>query len=72
MKRTLGSNVSAMVDSTGALVFVDWICPYCGEYHSTQFFTSNTTVKNGWFETDQECDSCGKEVTIECHDVTIE
>lgn len=67
MKVTEGRNVKVSVDSTGGAFSVDWTCPYCGAYNAGFYFTSNSDLLDG-FETDQECDECGREVTIECDD----
>lgn len=68
MRRTRGTNVRIDVDSTGGLITVDWHCPYCGQYNSGFYFSSNVGVLRGDFEIDHECDDCGKMVTIECSD----
>jgi len=65
-RRTEATNWYHMVpeDSTGSLLCVEFNCPYCGEDNSNQFFTRETGLS--YFETDQTCDYCGKNVIVEC------
>ena len=65
-KRTSANNWYPIVpeDSTGNLISVDFTCPYCGYDNSVQFFTRETGLS--FFETDQKCDMCDKEVIVEC------
>ena len=56
-------------DRNGAMVNIDFDCPYCGE--STGVFisvgSSSVDCIDGSWETDQTCPVCDKDVVIECH-----
>ena len=55
-------------DNTGAMVNIDYICPHCG-FSTGNFIlvgASNVDKLDGPWETDQICEVCDKEVTIEC------
>jgi hypothetical protein len=69
-KRTIAINWVEVVkrDETGAIVNIDYSCPYChcdtGEL--ILIGASNVDKIDNGFETDQVCGICGKDVTIEC------
>lgn len=55
-------------DETGAMVNIDYICPHC--HFATGNFISIgandiSKIDDDW-ETDQRCEICGEDVTIEC------
>ena len=56
-------------DNTGAMVNINYVCPHCG--FSTGNFISigaeNVDKLDGSWETDQICEVCDKNVTIECY-----
>lgn len=70
MKSTIATKWDLPVgkDETGALVQIDFICPYC-HFNDNQMILIGATnldkIDNG-FETDQVCGICGKKVIIEC------
>lgn len=56
-------------DNTGAMVNINYVCPHCG--FSTGNLISigaeNVDKLDGSWETDQICEVCDKNVTIECY-----
>lgn len=56
-------------DETGAIVNIDYVCPYCN--YSTgdviSIGASNVDKIDSDWETDQVCVICNKPVIIECH-----
>ena len=56
-------------DATGAMVNIDYVCPYCG-YSTGELISigaDKVDALDGSWATDQECGICGKTVTIECY-----
>ena len=70
MKRVQGSNVKVSRDAEGALLTVDWVCPYCGEWNAGFYSYPALSKIHGDFEIDHDCDVCGKVSTIECRNAT--
>lgn len=68
-KRTIATNFEVIVkDETGAMVNIDYTCPYC-HYNTGELITigsDNVEKIDSDFETDQVCGVCGKDVIIEC------
>ena len=55
-------------DDTGALINIDYICPYCDSSTGEIILVGADNVDkidNG-FETDQVCGNCYKDLIIEC------
>ena len=55
-------------DETGAMVNIDYTCPYC-HYATGELISigaSNVGKVDSGFETDQVCGICDKDVIIEC------
>ena len=55
-------------DETGALINIDYKCPYCG-FDTGNFISigaSSVSIINGPWETDQTCPVCDKDVIIQC------
>ena len=69
-KRTTATNWEVVVrDAGGAMVNIDYVCPHCG-YSTGNFIligASSVGCLDGSWETDQECEVCGKKVTIACY-----
>jgi len=69
-KRTIATQWDLPVgkDETGALVQIDFTCPYChfNDYQMILIGANNVDKTDSGFETDQVCGFCGKIVTIEC------
>ena len=55
-------------DDTGAMVNIDYSCPYCHFDTGELIFVGagNVDKVDSGFETDQVCGVCGKDVIIEC------
>lgn len=55
-------------DETGALLSLDYTCPYCEfENHVlTTVKAEETHYLDDKFETDQTCEWCNEEVIVEC------
>ena len=70
MKRTTATNVRADVDSTGSIISIDWVCPYC-EFENHELVNTTEEVSEYGFEMDRECGWCLKTVTVECPDVEM-
>lgn len=68
MKRVRATDVKVDIDDTGGLISFDWECPYCHMTNYAFTYSGNVEVVCGDFETDQECDYCGKSATVECCD----
>ncbi len=66
MKEVFGTNIKVSKDSAGALISVDWVCPYCGMWNPDFFVTSMVDQMDGDFASDRVCDGCSKEVSIVC------
>ena len=68
-KRTIATNWEVIIrDVTGAMVNIDYICPYC-HYATGELISigaDNADKVDTGFETDQFCGTCGKSVIIEC------
>lgn len=68
-KRTRATNWELIgKDETGALVNLDYKCPYC-EYDTGDLISigsTNVDKIDGPWETDQVCPICGKDVIVEC------
>lgn len=68
-KRTIATSWEVIVrDETGAMVNIDYVCPYCG-YATGELISigaSNVDKIDGAFETDQVCGICNKKIIIEC------
>ena len=68
-KHATATNWEVVVrDETGAMVNIDYVCPHCG-YSTGNLISigaSNLWYLDGSWETDQECEVCGKAVTIGC------
>lgn len=68
-KRTIATNWEVIVrDETGAMVNIDYTCPYC-HYDTGELIAigaDDVDKIDGSFETDQVCVICGKDVIIEC------
>lgn len=70
VRRTTAINWEVIVrDGTGAMVNIDYVCPYCntatGEFISIGV-SDVDKIDSSW-ETDQVCGICDKNVIIECH-----
>lgn len=70
-KRTRATSWELVVgkDETGAMVSIDYKCPYCGYDAGELIFVGASNVDkldNSW-ETDQTCPICYKKVIVECH-----
>jgi len=69
-KRTIATNwlLVGDKDETGALVNIDYTCPYCHYSTGEMIFigASNVDKIDYGFETDQICGICGKNIIIEC------
>lgn len=55
-------------DETGAMVNIDYKCPYCGYDTGNLIFVGSSNVDKidePW-ETDQVCPVCDKDVIVEC------
>ena len=69
-KRVTADSWSEMTgrDETGAIIDIKFTCPYCDSTNYANFFVrpSNFGIIDSGFETDQECDDCGKKVIVEC------
>jgi len=69
-KRTIATNwvVVGGKDETGAMVNIDYTCPYCHYDTGELIFigAGNVDKIDSGFETDQVCGTCGKDVIIEC------
>ena len=69
MKSTKGENVKVSTDSTGSIISVDWVCPYC-EFENHELVNTSTIVDvDAGFEMDRNCTWCDKTATVECLDV---
>lgn len=69
MREVEGREVKVSRDSTGGFISVDWDCPYCGEYNATFAFANNEgDILGGDFVLEQDCEECGKTVSIICKD----
>ena len=68
-RRTEATNWNIVVkDETGAMVSIDYECPYCG-YSNAELISvgaSNLDALDYSWETDQECSVCGKAVIVVC------
>lgn len=68
-KRTTATDWEMIVrDETGAMVNVDYICPHCGLVAGNLISigaADASKLEDDW-ETDQVCEVCGGEVTVEC------
>jgi hypothetical protein len=69
VKRTIATNwVVVSKDETGAMVNIDYVCPYC-HYDTGELIligAGNVAKIDNGFETDQVCGVCEKDVIIEC------
>ena len=69
-KRTIATNwvVVGGKDETGAMVNIDYMCPYCHYDTGELIFigAGNVDKIDSGFETDQVCGICGKDIIIEC------
>lgn len=56
-------------DETGAMVNIDYVCPYCGfaTGNLISIGASNVDKIDSTWETDQVCEVCDKPLIIECH-----
>lgn len=68
MRRIRATDVKIDVDDTGGLISFDWECPYCHMTNYAFTFSGNVEALSGDFQTDQECEYCGKSATVECCD----
>lgn len=68
-KRTIATKWEVIVkDETGAMVNIDYSCPYC-HYNTGELIVigaSDVEKIDSCFETDQVCGICGKDLIIEC------
>ena len=69
-KRATATNWEVVVkDDEGAMVNIDFNCPYCG--YSTGVLISvgsgSLSCLEGSWETDQTCPVCDRAVVVECH-----
>ena len=60
MKDSYAIKAEVGVDDTGALLFLKYVCPYCEETVSTQYFFSNADDVVDGFEVESKCPACGK------------
>ena len=56
-------------DGTGVLVDVLYVCPYCHNLTGKMFISHQNDVDFSSFETDMECEYCGKKATVICDEV---
>ena len=69
-KRTTATSWEIIVkDESGAMINVNYICPYCGMATGEliQIGAYNLDKLDGSWETDQVCGICDKEIIIVCH-----
>ena len=56
-------------DATGAMVNIDFVCPYCGTNTGELISVGADKVNalDGPWASERECGYCGKTVTVECY-----
>ncbi len=68
-KRTIATNwVVISKDETGAIVNIDYTCPFC-HFATGELIligAGNVDKVDSGFETEQVCGTCDKDVIIEC------
>ena len=68
-KRTRATSWEVIVrDETGAMVNLNYICPYChfDTGNLINIGAENVDKLDGCWETDQVCEVCDKDVIVEC------
>lgn len=69
MKKAIATDwTKTAKDETGAMVYVDFVCPYCNNETGELVFIKNSDLDrlNGNFETLPVCDLCGEKAIVEC------
>ena len=69
VKKAIATKFEVIIkDKTGAMVNIDYICPYC-HYNTGELITigpDNVGKIDNSFETDQICGICEKDVIVQC------